>query len=131
MATMAQWGDIKFSVSSKKVFSFRGMKRSYSARWAEHNIIGARPRMEYQGAGMDEITIEVVLDAELGVKPRSAMQRFRGAAKAGKAAYFYVGGKRVAVNKFYIESGSESWDMIWNKGELSRATASITFKEYR
>lgn len=131
MAAMAKWGDITFSVNSDKVFSFKNMKRSYSARWASHDIIGKRPKMEFQGPGMDEITIEVILDAELGVKPRATMTKFRSAAKHGKVAYFYVGGKKVAVNKFYIASGAENWNEIWNKGELVKATASITFGEYR
>ena len=131
MAAMAKWGDITFKVNSDQVFTFRKMKRSYSARWASHNIIGKRPKMEFQGPGMDEITIEVILDAELGVKPRATMKKFRSAAKKGLVAYFYVGGKKVAANKFYIASGEENWNEIWNKGELVRATASITFGEYR
>jgi len=131
MAAMAQWGDITFKVTSEKVFSFDKMKRSYSARWASHDIIGKRPKMEFQGPGMDEISIEVILDAELGVKPRATMKKFRSAAKKGAVAYFYVGGKKVAKNKFYITSGTENWDEIWNKGELVRATATITFGEYR
>lgn len=130
MAVMAQWGDIKFSVNSEKVFSFRGMKRSYSGRWATHNIIGKRPMVEFQGPDLDEINIEVILDAELGVKPRSTMYQFRKAAKNGLVAYFYVGGKKVAVNKFRITNGTENWNEIWNKGELVRATAQLTFKEY-
>lgn len=131
MAVMARWGDIKFKVNSEKIFSFSDMKRSYSARWASHSIIGKRPKMEFQGPDMDEITIKVILDAEFGVKPRATMRKFRVAAKRGKVAYFYVGGKKVVIHKLYIASGTENWDEIWSKGELVRATANITFKEYR
>ena len=130
MATMAQWGDIKFAVNSERIFSFRGMKRSYSARWATHNIIGKRPMVEFQGPDLDEISIEVILDAEMGVRPRSALYSFRKAAKNGKVAYFYVGGKKVAVNKIRITSGTDNWNEIWNQAALVRATAQITFKEY-
>ena len=131
MAAMAQWGDIKFSVNAKKVFTFRGMQRSYSARWESHDIIGASPKLEFLGPAMDELSIEVILDAELGVKPRAMLDKFRSAAKNGKVAYFYVRGKKISSNKFYIASGTESWKEIWNKGELVRATATITFSEYR
>ena len=131
MAQLAKWGDITFRVNSEQVFSFRKMKRSYSARWATHNVIGEKPRTEFQGPGMDEISIEVILDAELGVKPRSLMKKFRNAAKKGEIHYFYVGGKKVVTGKLYIESGTENWNEIWNGGELVRATASLTFKEYR
>lgn len=130
MAVMARWGNIKFAVNSDKVFSFRDMKRSYSSRWAEHTIIGQKPRAEFQGPDLDELSIEVVLDAEMGVNPRSALSTFRKAAKNGLVAYFYVGGKKVAVNKFRLVSGTENWNEIWNKGELIRATAQLTFREY-
>ena len=131
MAEVAKWGSIKFKTSRKKVFSFQGMERSYSARWEAHDIIGKRPKMEFLGPGMDEISIEVILDAELGVKPRDALKKFRVAAKQGKVAYFYMKGKKVVDRKLYIESGTENWNEIWNKGELVRATAQLVFKEYR
>ena len=131
MAKMAKWGDITFSVSSEKVLSFQGMERSYSAKWEEHPIIGKRPKLEFMGPAMDEIKIEVILDAGLGVKPRATMKKFREAAKKGKVHFFYVGGKRVVKRKLYIASGTEHWKEIWNKGELVRASAEITFKEYR
>ena len=128
---IARWGSIVFSVNSKKLFSFQDMERSYSAQWEEHPIIGKRPKLEFMGPAMDEIKIEVILDAGLGVKPRATMKKFREAAKKGKVYYFYVGGRKVAKYKFYIASGTEHWKMIWNRGELVSATAEITFKEYR
>ena len=131
MAVVARWGDIRFSVNSNKALTFSDMKRSYSARWESHDIIGKRPKMEFKGADMDEVTITVMLDARLGIKPRSVMKKFREAAKKGAVHYFYVGGRKVAVHKFYIASGTEHWNEIWNKGELISATADITFKEYR
>lgn len=41
-----------------------------------------------------------------------------------------IGGKKIGKNKMYLESVSETWDEIWNKGELARATLSLTFSEY-
>ena len=131
MAAMARWGTIVFSVNSNKLFSFQGMERSYSAQWEEHPIIGRRPKLEFMGPAMDEIKLEVILDAEQGVKPRAMLKKFREAAKKGKAYYFYIAGGKVAKYKFYIASGTEHWKEIWNKGELVRATAEVTFKEYR
>lgn len=130
MAEMAQWGTIVFSVTSEKVFSFKGMKRSYSGRWTTHNIIGGCPMAEFQGAGLDEISMEVILDAEMGVRPRAVLDEFRKAARNGLVAHFYIGGKRISSNRFRLVSGTENWDEIWNRGELIRATAQLTFQEY-
>ena len=131
MAELAKWGDITFSVNSEKVFSFNNMKRSYSARWKSHNMVDGMPRMEYQGRDANEVTIDVILDAELGVNPLVEMEKFKAAAESGKTAFFYVGGKKVSVFKLYIASGTENWEKIWNQGELVRATVSLTFKEYK
>lgn len=131
MAAMAQWNGIVFKVNSRQVFTFKNMKRSYSTKWATHDIIGRRPRMEYQGAEMDEMTIEVMLDAEHGVRPRKTMLKFQIASHHGDVANFYIGGRKVSKYKMYLASGSENWKQIWNKGELVRATATLTFREYR
>lgn len=131
MAAMAKWNKIKFAVSDEKVLTFRDMERSYSANWQTHDIIGNRPKMEFLGPNMDKIVIEVIADANYGVKPRSTIKKFRVACKKGKVAYFYVGGKKVVARKLYLESGTENWELIWNKGELVRATAKLTFGEYR
>lgn len=130
MAEIASWGSVTFKVNSEKILSFSGMKRTYSGRWASHNIVGKRPISEFQGASLDEVTIDVTLDAEFGVKPRATMKIFREAAKKGYAAYFYVGGVKVSINKYIVKSGTENWNEIWSKGEVVRATAQITFQEY-
>lgn len=132
MAEIGKWGkEIKFFVKSKKQLSFTGMKRSSSGRWAAHNIIGKRPKTEFLGPGMDEITMDVILDADMGVNPRKAMKKFRFACKKGEVHYLYINGKKVCRNPMAISSVVESWDRIWSKGELVRAMVSVTFSEYR
>ena len=127
---IAQWGDIVFSVNSDKIFSFRNMKYSYAGRWTTHNISGCTPLSEFLGPDLDELSMEVVLDTELGVDPRSAMEAFKTAAKRGTVASFYIGGKKLSDNRWILKSGSEQWDKIWNNGVLTKATAQLTFQEY-
>ncbi len=131
MAEMAQWNGIVFQVNSEKVFTFRNLKKKYSTQWNSHDIIGRRPKLEWQGAEMEEVTLEVILSAEYGINPRKALKRFRVAAQKGQVAYFYLGGKKLTKYKMYLDNGSESWERIWNQGELVKATAMLTFKEYR
>jgi len=131
MALIGQWGNsIAFSVNSNKQLTFRDMKRTSSGRWASHNILGKRPKMEFLGPDSDSVTMEVVLDAEMGVRPRATMKLFRVACKQGEVNYLYIGGKKVCKNKMAISNVSESWDEIWSQGELKRAVLSVTFTEY-
>ena len=100
---IGQWGsNIKFSVNSDKQLSFRDMKRTSSERGTSHNIIGKRPKTEFLGPGMDEVTLEVILSAEMGVRPRSEMAKFRSACKKGEVHYLYINGKKVCKNKMAI-----------------------------
>lgn len=121
---------IVFEVSSKKILTPKNMKRTVSARWEQHKILGKPPKSEFVGQGAPETTMTVILSAECGVRPRSTLAKIEKAVKAGKVDWLVIGGKFVGGRKMYISSCSETWDEIWNKGELVRATISLTFVEY-
>lgn len=132
MAKVGKWGKkIKFFVNPNKQLSFKNMKRSSSGRWATHNIIGKRPKTEFLGPAMDKISMDVILDVNMGVNPRGTMKEFRIACKNGEVHYLYIGGRKVCKNKMAISEVSEVWEEIWNKGELARAVISVTFSEHR
>lgn len=106
------------------------MKRTVSARWEQHKILGKAPKSEFVGQNAPETTMTVVLSAEHGVKPRSTLGKIEKAIKAGTVNWLVIGGKFVGGRKMYIVSCSETWDEIWNKGELVKATVNLTFVEY-
>lgn len=41
-----------------------------------------------------------------------------------------VGGKMVGANRWRITSISEAWNVVYNKGELVKATVTVTMDEY-
>lgn len=133
MGKMANWGTtITFEVSSKKVLTFKRMSRTVSGRWAEHNIVGKSPKYEFTGPGAGQVELtDVILSAEHGVKPRATLDALEKAVRNGTVAYLYVGGKKVGSGKLKLETISETWDEIWNKGELVKATVNLSFSEYR
>ena len=120
----------KFSVNSEKILSFKGFKRTVKGRWADHPIINEKPKKEFQGPDASSVTMEVVVSAHLGASPEDVIEKLERACEKGKIDYLYVGGKKVGKGKMYLESISEAWDEVWNKGELARATLSLTFTEY-
>lgn len=121
---------IVFSVSSNKILTPKDIKRSVSARWEQHKILGKAPKAEFIGQNAPETTMTVVLSAECGVKPRAMLGTIEKAIKNGTVDWLVIGGKFVGGRKMYISSCSETWDEIWNKGELVRATVNLTFVEY-
>lgn len=134
MATnVGNWGKtITFVVNSKKVLTFKKMTRTVSARWTAHDIVGKKPKYEFTGPEASKVEIsDVLLSAYHGIKPRTMIEKLEKAIEEGKVDYLYIGGKKIGKNKMKLESMSETWDEIWNKGELVRATVDLTFSEYR
>ncbi|MCI7097540.1 MAG: phage tail protein [Lachnospiraceae bacterium] len=131
MAKVGNWGKtIRFEVSSRKVLTFRNFKRSVSGRWQQHQIIGKKPKSEFTGPDASQVTMDVILSAEHGVKPGNMIKILETACEKGQVEYLYIGGKKIGRNKFYLESVSEAWDEVWNKGELVKAALSLKFTEY-
>lgn len=121
---------ITFEVSSNKIVSPKDIKRNVSARWQAHSLLGKKPKSEFLGPDADETTLTVVLSAEHGVKPRATLEKLESAVASGTVDYLVIGGKIVGKNKVYLESMSEEWNCVWNKGELVKATVELVFKEY-
>ena len=134
MATkIGKWGsDITFSVSSKKLLTFNSLKRTVSGRYKSHAIVGKVPLLEFAGPEASTVEIsEVMLTAYHGIKPRKMLEKLEKAVTKGKAEYLFIGGKKIGSNKFVLESISETWDEIWNKGELVSAKVDLSFREYK
>lgn len=131
MSQIGNWGTaISFDVSSEKQLPFRDFKRSVSGRWTDHNVLDGKPLSEFNGAGLGSVSLVVTLSADRGVSPRSTIETLEAAAEEGQVDYLYIGGKKIGENMMKLESVSESWDSVWNLGELVRATVTLTFSEY-
>lgn len=121
---------ITFETSDKKILTFKDFKREKAGRWGAHNRIGKKPKQQFLGPGLDKVTFTITLSAQHGVKPRTTLDNIGKYVDNGTPAKLVIGTKRVGKNKFIISQTSEAWDMIWNKGELVKATLDITLEEY-
>jgi len=131
MAEIGSFGSsIIFQTSDSKILSFNNFKRTVQSKWAEHSGIGTTPASEYVGPGLDTISLEIVLCANLGVNPRNVIEEIENLCRNGSTDYLVIGNKRVGSGQYYISSVSESWDTIFAHGELYQATLSLTFNEY-
>lgn len=95
MATIGNLGSlITFEVSSDKVQTFSNFRRSVSARWAQHDIIGRKSKSEYLGKNPQEITFEIKLFSSAYVKPWDVLKKIRKAIGNGTPYKFVMGGKK-------------------------------------
>lgn len=127
---VGSYADVVFEVSEKKSLFFNNLKRSRNGRWGSHEIIGKKPVPEFMGPGQDEITMDVLLRAELGVNPKKELEKLEKIVTEGTAYYFLLGGKKISQNKWYLESFEESHEVVNNKGESLTVNVTLNLKEY-
>ena len=131
MAVIGSFGKtIVFETSDKKILSFKGFKREIKGRWAKHERVGKKPRKQFLGPDEDTVTFTVTLNAWHGVKPRSTLDKIEQSIKKGTPQYLVIGSIRVGSGKMVITAASQTWDEIYNKGELVRASVELTLEEY-
>lgn len=121
---------IVFEVSDETALFFSEMTREISGRWAEHETQGVKPKPEFLGPGNQTINLPITLSASLGVRPRAVMEQVEGMVEAGAAEYLIIGNKPVGKNPFRLTASSEAWNTIYSRGELAKATVTITLEEY-
>ena len=120
-----------FRVSDQMVLTFKNFKREVKANWGSMDRIRQKPLPFFQGPDLQSITLEIVLDASLGVRPRKILNKISQMVESGQAETLIIGRQRVGNGKWVITKCSEAWDVILQKGELYRATLSLTLQEYR
>lgn len=121
---------ITFETNDKRILSPQNFKREVSGRWAAHSRIGKKPLRQFLGADTDKVTFTIKVDARHGVKPRKTIDKIEKYIRNGTPGSLVIGGKKVGSSKMTINSMSETWDEIWNRGELVRASLDLTLEEY-
>lgn len=121
---------IRFSVSSKKVLTFKNYSETVAGRWSVHNVQRKLPRSEFLGPELMVVTMEVVLDANLGVKPKTMRAKINKCVRNGAVAFLVVGGTPISKNKFKIKQVNNVFDEVLPNGKIAKITMSLTFEEY-
>lgn len=123
-------GSLRFRVNDNKVFTFSNMKREVSASWNTMERIGQKPISEFSGPNLQTISLDIILDASLGVRPRQLLEILERMTESGQAKELVIGRKMVGKNKWVITKCSQAWDVILRGGELYRANVSLSLQEY-
>jgi phage protein U len=123
-------GSLRFRVNDNKVFTFNNLKREVSASWNTMERIGQKPISEFSGPNLQTISLDITLDASLGVRPRQLLEILERMTESGQANELVIGRKMVGKNKWVITKCSQAWDVILRGGELYRANVSLSLQEY-
>ena len=122
--------NIVFEVNDERALTFRDMTRDLSGRWTEHDVLGRKPVPEFLGPANQSVSLTITLSAAMGVRPRAVLEAIEAMVETGTAEYLVIGSRTVGKNPFRLTASSETWERVYNRGELSKATVSITLEEY-
>lgn len=122
--------DIPFIVSSHYIRTFDDYGRGSAGRWAQHDIIGDKPVLEFIGLDVEKISFSMQLRADQGINPAKELEKLRKLRDTGQYFPLVIGGKLITDNMWVIESLDESVS-FWGKfGSIMSAKVSVTLKEY-
>lgn len=121
---------IPFIVSKNYIRTFDGYSRSGGGRWANHNIIGAKPVYEFVGPDIEKISFSMLLRSDMGISPANELNNLRKIRDKGKYFSLVIGGKKIGSNSWVIESMGEAVN-FWSKiGNILSVKVDITLAEY-
>jgi phage protein U len=127
---LGYFGDIGFVTSDQRIMNFSGLKREISARYSNHEVIGQKPVTEFLGPSLQSISFTINLNGSFGVKPRDEMDRWIKKVELGKAELLVIGGKPLGKDQWVVKSVSQTWETVFNKGELFSGKIEVTLEEY-
>jgi phage protein U len=130
---LGSFGEIIFQVSGNeggKIETFDDFVRTSAERWANHDLIGLKPKSEFLGPGLDKITFSMQFDVSFGMNPRIEMEKLVVMSRSGQVETLIVGGKPLGVNKWKIINLTQSWKTVDNRGNVVSGGLDITLEEY-
>ena len=122
--------NVVFEVSDDRVFTFSELTREVTSRWTNHEPQGVKPKPEFLGAGLQTASLTITLSATLGVRPRDVLEAIENMVENGTAETLVIGNRPVGSNPFRLTGSSEAWNTVYNRGEVARATLTISLEEY-
>lgn len=130
MAKIGSFGPIVFEVTTDKVYTFHNFSRTTEPRYVEHKVQRLKPRLEFEGEGIDPIKLTIRLKSWLGVNPEKEMKRIRDYAQRGKRDLLIIGSEPVSPNYFVIKRAEETHQKVDNKGFVLEIEVQLDLLEY-
>lgn len=127
---IGSFGDIIFSVSRQTAKTLKDLTRAEGGRYANHDIHLKKPKPEFLGPNLSKLSFKMDFDANLGVNPRKETDNLIRLQRDGHYSLFILGGRRVGMGYFTLQSVSVDYKTIDNLGNVLSATADVTLEEY-
>lgn len=122
--------DIPFIVSSRFIRTFDDYGRGSAGRWAQHDIIGDKPVLEFIGSDVEKISFSMQLRADQGISPARELKKLRKLRDSGKQFPLVIGGNMISDNMWVLDSIDESVSFWGKAGSMLSVKVNVTLREY-
>ena len=119
--------------------TFQSMKEEVSARWGKHYIQGKKPKSEFLGNELIQISLTIELNSSLlhplKTTPFKIRNKLIKLCNNGTTGYLVIGGHKMSSRKFKILSVSDDFDIIsrgtlkYTKDKFQKITCNVVFEE--
>lgn len=123
-------GEVIFQCSSFYTKTIDKLSKNISINWIEHKLIGNKPKLQFNGAELDQIKFNIHLNAAWNVNPLAAAKELEVYAKQGKVLKFFLGAKKIGNGKYVISNISEEHKAYSAIGTVTKIELSLELKEY-
>ena len=122
------FGPVTFTSSSTSVRTFSDFQRSRAYRFAKHDVLSGKPKLERIAPELDSVSFNMRFDISLGVDPKAELATLEAVLLAGEAHNLRIGGTPLGL--FVIEKMDEDWRRLDGRGLLIVASVSLQLTEY-
>jgi phage protein U len=123
------FGPIVFVASADLLNTFNSFSRKEQGRWAKHDVVLKKPVSEFLGPDLGTISFNMRFDVSYGMNPRKELDKLVTMAR-GEVHPLIIGGRALGFNKWSLQSVSENWTRIDNRGNVLVADISVELEEY-
>ncbi len=127
---IGSFGDVVFEVSSDRIRTFRDFQIQRSAKYSEHAIHGRKGLLEFSGLSASTASLNIRLDAGLGVNPKEELSTLHDILNNHEALPFILEGEPQGDGLWVLESIGENYEIIDNHGTAIAVEVSLKLKEY-
>lgn len=124
---VGSFGEVVFEVSDSRVITPTDVQRERKARYEEHKVIGAAPRLEFLAPELADLTMRICLRKDMGVNPVSETTKLSKYCRDGKVCKLILAG--INCGDQILESVSQSWRHTGPNGPHTIELV-LKFKEY-
>lgn len=122
------FGPVTFTSSSTAVRTFSDFRRSRSYRFAKHDVLSGKPKLERIAQDLDSVSFNMRFDIAHGVDPKAELATLDAVFSTGEAHNLMVGGTPLGM--FVIEKVDEDWRRLDGRGLLMVASVNLQLTEY-